>query len=82
MRGWQVQVEQGPFTEVYPLMAGEPGWVRLLLLLCCYQQSLHLLSTAVARCSEQVERHAPRVINLAYTGKGKITKTLFFVGKG
>ncbi len=37
--------------------------------------------SAVARASYSVERHHPRMIELEYTGSGKITKTLMLVGK-
>ena len=36
---------------------------------------------AVARASQQVARHQPRVVNMTYQGEGPITKTLFLVGK-
>ncbi|WP_144391638.1 M17 family metallopeptidase [Pleionea sediminis] len=39
------------------------------------------LLAAVARASQGVERHQPRVVNLTYQGDGPIEKTLFFVGK-
>ncbi|MGX5175522.1 M17 family metallopeptidase [Aliikangiella sp. IMCC44653] len=39
------------------------------------------LLAAVARCSNQVERHQPRVVNLTYQPEGPIQKTLFLVGK-
>lgn len=39
------------------------------------------LLAAVARASEVVERHKPRVINLEYT-QGKPSRTFYFVGKG
>jgi leucyl aminopeptidase len=39
------------------------------------------LLAAVARASQSVERHQPRVIKLEYQGEGPIEKTLMFVGK-
>ncbi len=39
------------------------------------------LLAAVARASQGVTRHQPRVIKLEYQGKGTIEKTLLFVGK-
>lgn len=40
------------------------------------------LLAAVSRASMEVARHAPRVVRLEYTGAGKVTRTLFFAGKG
>ncbi|MDP5147869.1 leucyl aminopeptidase family protein [Shewanella sp. ULN5] len=40
------------------------------------------LLSAVGRSSFDVARHHPRVVKLAYTGEGQITKTLLFAGKG
>ncbi|MGZ9897432.1 M17 family metallopeptidase [Shewanella gaetbuli] len=40
------------------------------------------LLSAVGRSSFDVERHQPRVVKLAYTGEGEITRTLLFAGKG
>lgn len=39
------------------------------------------LLAAVARASQAVPRHQPRVIKLAYEGEGPVEKTLFLVGK-
>jgi leucyl aminopeptidase len=39
------------------------------------------LLAAVARASQSVERHRPRVIKLEYQGEGPIEQTLMFVGK-
>ncbi len=39
------------------------------------------LLAAVARASNQVERHQPRVVTMTYQGKGDIEKTLLLVGK-
>lgn len=40
------------------------------------------LFAAVNRCASLVNRHQGRIINLTYTGSGKIEKTLLLVGKG
>jgi leucyl aminopeptidase len=40
------------------------------------------LLAAVARASQPVEAHRPRVIRLAYQGEGEVERTLFFAGKG
>lgn len=40
------------------------------------------LLAAVARASQQVERHKPRVVHLEYVGEGPIEKTLILIGKG
>eukprot|EP00048_Salpingoeca_helianthica_P015980 m.229754 g.229754 ORF g.229754 m.229754 type:complete len:538 (-) comp17822_c0_seq1:81-1694(-) len=40
------------------------------------------LLAAVARCSNVVERHRPRVVNLEYVGEGAVETTVFLVGKG
>ncbi len=39
------------------------------------------LLAAVARASQGVERHQPRVVHLTYEGEGPIEQTLFLVGK-
>ncbi|WMS86974.1 M17 family metallopeptidase [Pleionea litopenaei] len=39
------------------------------------------LLAAVARASQSVERHQPRVIHLTYQGEGPIERTLMLVGK-
>lgn len=39
------------------------------------------LLAAVARASQQVERHQPRVVKMTYQGEGPIEKTLLLVGK-
>ncbi|MEM1152593.1 MAG: leucyl aminopeptidase family protein [Pseudomonadota bacterium] len=39
------------------------------------------LLAAVARASQPVARHRPRIIRMSYTGEGPIEKTLFLVGK-
>ncbi len=40
------------------------------------------LLAAVARASQPVEAHRPRVIRLVYEGEGEAERTLFFAGKG
>jgi len=40
------------------------------------------LLSAVARSSEHVERHAPCVVHLDYSGEGPLVETLLFSGKG
>ena len=40
------------------------------------------LLAAVARASQQVSRHQPRVVNMQYVGEGPIEKTLILIGKG
>lgn len=40
------------------------------------------LLSAVGRSSFDVARHHPRVVKVAYTGEGEITRTLLFAGKG
>jgi leucyl aminopeptidase len=40
------------------------------------------LLAAVARASQSVKRHQPRVVNITYTGQGPIEKTLILIGKG
>lgn len=40
------------------------------------------LLAAVARASQQVERHKPRVVQMEYVGEGPVEKTLLLIGKG
>lgn len=40
------------------------------------------LLAAVSRASLDVERHGPRIVRLEYVGGGKVTRTLWFAGKG
>lgn len=42
----------------------------------------HPLLAAVARASQPVEAHRPRLIRLVYEGEGEVERTLFFAGKG
>jgi leucyl aminopeptidase len=77
----ELMAPEGMARYCEQIFAGTPVRVEVLRDQTALQRDYPLIG-AVARASDPVERHHPRVIRLTYEPTGPVNRTLFFAGKG